>query len=39
MPGVLLAVREVMNLKSLVIGLEGLFGFESDGPRPRADAR
>jgi 4-hydroxy-tetrahydrodipicolinate reductase len=31
MPGVLLAVREVVKLKSLVIGLEGLFGFESEG--------
>ena len=38
MPGVLLAVREVMNLKSLVIGLEGLFGFESDGARQQTDA-
>ncbi|MCH8051885.1 MAG: 4-hydroxy-tetrahydrodipicolinate reductase [Chloroflexi bacterium] len=38
MPGVLLAVREVMNLKSLVVGLEGLFGFESEGTRQRADA-
>ena len=38
MPGVLLAVREVMNLKSLVVGLEGLFGFESEGPHQRADA-
>jgi len=38
MPGVLLAVREVMNLKSLVIGLEGLFGFESDVARQRTDA-
>ena len=39
MPGVLLAVREVMNLKSLVVGLEGLFGFEPNGPRQQADAR
>jgi 4-hydroxy-tetrahydrodipicolinate reductase len=38
MPGVLLAIREVMNLKSLVVGLEGLFGFESQGPRSPADA-
>ncbi|MCH7616528.1 MAG: 4-hydroxy-tetrahydrodipicolinate reductase [Chloroflexi bacterium] len=38
MPGVLLAVREVMNLKSLVVGLEGLFGFESEGPHSAADA-
>ena len=39
MPGVLLAVREVMNLKSLVVGLEGLFGFEPNGPNQQADAR
>ncbi len=38
MPGVLLAVREVMSLKSLVVGLEGLFGFESGGARRQADA-
>jgi len=33
MPGVLLAVREVMNLKSLVVGLERLFGFDSGDDR------
>ena len=38
MPGVLLAIREVMNLKSLVVGLEGLFGFESEEARQRTDA-
>jgi len=39
MPGVLLAVREVMNLKSLVVGLEGLFGFDSGDARKQPDAR
>ena len=38
MPGVLLAIREVMKLKSLVVGLEGLFGFESEEARQRTDA-
>ncbi|HEY5640193.1 MAG TPA: 4-hydroxy-tetrahydrodipicolinate reductase [Dehalococcoidia bacterium] len=33
MPGVLLATREVMNLKSLVVGLEALFGFEAGPPK------
>ena len=37
MPGVLLAIREVMNLKSLVVGLEGLFGFETGGARQNAN--
>ncbi len=39
MPGVLLAIREVMNLKSLVVGLEGLFGFDSGDARKQPDAR
>jgi 4-hydroxy-tetrahydrodipicolinate reductase len=31
MPGVVLAVREVMNLKELVVGLDRLIGFEPAG--------
>ncbi|HUF53880.1 MAG TPA: 4-hydroxy-tetrahydrodipicolinate reductase [Dehalococcoidia bacterium] len=31
MPGVILAVREVMKLKELVVGLDRLIGLDSDG--------